>query len=49
MDDPNIFFIGVFVFIIVAIGVFHTVKEFKEMYSGEEQDVPRSKKMKIDR
>jgi hypothetical protein len=49
MDDINIFIIGIFVFILFAIGVFHTVIEFKEMYSGEEQDVPRDKKIELDK
>lgn len=48
MDEPNIFIIGVFVIIMVSIGIFHTVKEFKEMYSGEEQEVRRPNNMKID-
>lgn len=44
MDDTNIFIIGVFVSILFAIGVFHTVIEFKKMSRGKGQGVPRDKK-----
>ena len=47
MDDSSIFILGVFVTILFAIGVFHTIKEFRQMYSGKEQGVRRKKKMEI--
>ncbi len=49
MDNTSIFIIGIVVILLFAVGVFHTVKEFKEMYTGEEQGVPRSKKIDVDR
>ncbi len=48
MDNSSIFIIGIIVTVLFVFGIFYTVKEFKEMYSGEEQDVPRSHKIDVD-
>ncbi|MDZ7660147.1 hypothetical protein [Fodinibius sp.] len=47
MGEVNIFAIGVIVTFLFAIGVFYTISEFKEMYSGKEQGVRRDSNFKI--
>ena len=47
MGEVNIFAIGVIVTLLFAIGVFYTIKEFKQMYSGKEQGVRRDSHMEV--
>ena len=47
MGEVNIFAIGVIVTVLFLIGVIHTVKEFKEMYSGKEQGVRRDSHLSV--
>jgi CHASE3 domain sensor protein len=46
MDDINIFAIGVFVTLLFVIGVFYTIKEFKQM--NKKQFETRQNKINID-
>lgn len=43
MGEVNIFAIGVIVALLFAIGVFYTIKEFKQMYSGEQQGLRKGR------
>lgn len=47
MGEVNIFAIGVIVTLLFAIGVFYTIKEFKEMSSGKEQGIRRDSHLEV--
>ena len=47
MGEVNIFAIGVIVFLLFAIGVFYTIKEFKQMSSGKEQGGRRGSNLDV--
>ncbi|MDX1619292.1 MAG: hypothetical protein R3224_10945 [Balneolaceae bacterium] len=49
MDDPSIFYLGIFVMVLFFAGILYTIREFKMMEDSKRQREYRDDSLKIDK